>query len=441
MRHISGGGEYRMRTRAQRWIVAIIAGLTMGWVGPTVARCQSATSAGASSAKATEVDSVEAHLGRGYDALRDSRYEVAADEFRAALKLDPKLTLRARFPLAVALFEMKKADEARAEFEAVRQETGNHPNVAYYVGRIDLDAQHYEDAIRNLRAAVAEPPFPDTAYYLGFAFFKNGDLASAEKWLKQATEVNAHDSRAQYQLAMVYRAEGRDAEAKAAMALSGEQRQRDASTSQIRFECAKKLEQGSKEEAHAVCDQLYDPNDADKLTELGTLYGQHGDVESALKPLERAAELAPQSAQMQYNVALAYFQLNRLEEARGPLSKAASRWPDIFRIAALYGAVLAKLGYSAGAYQALSHAHRLDGKDVATGDLLFLTTLAVARGAQGSKKYAEAMRYFQEAAKLKAQEPSPHRGLASVYRLQGKAAMAVAEEREAGRLEKALQTR
>ena len=47
-----------------------------------------------------------------YDALRDDRYEVAAAEFRAALKLDPKLTLRARFPLAVALFEMKKPDRS-----------------------------------------------------------------------------------------------------------------------------------------------------------------------------------------------------------------------------------------------------------------------------------------------------------------------------------------
>ncbi len=29
-----------------------------------------------------------------------------------------------------------------------------------------------------------------------------------------------------------------------------------------------------------ICEQLYDPNDADKLTELGTIYGQHGDLRS-----------------------------------------------------------------------------------------------------------------------------------------------------------------
>jgi len=61
--------------------------------------------------------------------LRQDRYDEAVKEFRAALSLDSTLTLRARFPLAVALFEMKKFDEARQEFEAVRREVGDHPNV------------------------------------------------------------------------------------------------------------------------------------------------------------------------------------------------------------------------------------------------------------------------------------------------------------------------
>src|SRR5882762_4525383 len=72
--------------------------------------------------KIAQTDAAEAHLGRGYDALKQDRYEAAASEFRAALDLDPKLVLRARFPLAVALFELHKADESRAELEAVHRE-------------------------------------------------------------------------------------------------------------------------------------------------------------------------------------------------------------------------------------------------------------------------------------------------------------------------------
>src|ERR1700730_3169184 len=36
----------------------------------------------------------EAHLGRGYDALKQDQYDAAVSEFRAALKHDPTLTLR-----------------------------------------------------------------------------------------------------------------------------------------------------------------------------------------------------------------------------------------------------------------------------------------------------------------------------------------------------------
>src|ERR1700731_5301134 len=193
-------GTNRGRTRRfQPWIQAVLAALMLVTFGAASAASQKASRAQA------PVDSPDAHLGRAYDALRDDRYEVAAAEFRAALKLDPKLILRARFPLAVALFEMKKPVEARREFEAVRREAVDHPNISYYLGRLDLDELQYESAIRNLSQAIAQPPFPDTAYYLGFAYFKQGALAAAEKWLKEAARLNPHDARVQYQLGLVYR--------------------------------------------------------------------------------------------------------------------------------------------------------------------------------------------------------------------------------------------
>ena len=420
--------------RLQPWILAVLVVLMHVTFGGTSAKSQASPAT-----ESATPDSPDDHLGRAYDALRDDRYEVAAAEFRAALKLDPKLTLRARFPLAVALFEMKKPEHARQEFEAVRHEAGDHPNISYYLGRLDLDELHYESAIRNLNQAIAQPPFPDTAYYLGFAYFKQGDLAAAEKWLKEAAQLNPHDARVQYQLGVVYRKQGKEEEAKQAIALSGEQRQRDSSQSQLRLECAQKLDQGPREEARAVCEQLYDPDDAEKLTELGTIYGQHGDVQAALKPLRRAAELAPQSPQMQYNLALAYYQLNQFEEARAPLSNAVTRWPDIFQLAALYGAVLSKLGEDLPAYQALQHAHALNAQDSATADLLYFTTLSLARKAQSARQYPEALRYFLEAAKLKAQEPAPHRGLADVYKLTGRSTQATAEQEEADRLASAFE--
>ncbi len=426
------------------WTLSVLVVVALGFAlvsecaeSQTVPATPTAPAAASDHSPATE--SPDAHLGRAYDALKENRYEVAASEFRAALKLDPKLTLRARFPLAVALFEMKMPDESRREFEAVRLEIGEHPNVSYYLGRLDVDEGQFENAIHNFTEAMADPPFPDTAYYLGFAYFKQGDLPAAEKWLKDAVRSNPYDARVRYQLGLVYRKQGREAEAKEAIALSGQQRQRDSSQSQLRIECAQTLDRGPREEAHAVCELLYDPDDTDRLTELGTIYGQHGDVEAALKPLRRAAELAPQSPQMQYNLALAYFQLQQFEEARKPLSEAVTRWPDIFQISALYGAVLSKLGEDAAAHKALQHAHELNPRDPATGDLLFLNTLSLARLAQSGSQYPEALRYFQEAAKLKSQEPAPHLGLADIYSLTGRPAQAGTERQEAERLRSAFQ--
>jgi tetratricopeptide (TPR) repeat protein len=353
-------------------------------------------------------DTAEAHLGAGYDALRQDRYDVAANEFRAALRLDPKLVMRARFPLAVALFEMKQSPEARREFEAVRREVGDHPNVLYYLGRLDLMDQNFPGAIRNLQKALARPPFPDTAYYLGVAYFKHGDLASAEKSLKAAVEINPRDSLAHYQLAQVYRKQGREQEAAKALALSAELRRRDTDESQLRMECEKKLDQGPREEAHAICQKLYDPGDAAKLTELGTIYGQHGDLQAALGPLQRAAELEPQSPQMQYNLAFTYFQLKRFEKARAPLASAVERWPDIFQLNFLYGTVLSRLGEDLPAYQALRRAHQLNKQDAATADLLYQTTLRLARRSQAAHQEADARRYFLEAEELhKAGGPQP----------------------------------
>jgi len=377
-------------------------------------------------------ESAESHLGKGYDALKQDRYQEAADEFRAALRLDSALVMRARFPLAVALFEMKQSAEARREFETVRRATGDHPSVMYYLGRLDLLDRNFAAAVRDLAKAIVKPPFPDTAYYLGVACFKNGDPAAAEKWLKQAAQTNPRDSLTQYQLAMVYRALGREDDAKKAFAESAALRRRDTDESELRTECAQKLDKGPRADARALCQKLYDPDNAERLAALGTIYGQHGDLEDALDPLRRAAELAPGRPEMQYNLAYTYYQMGRYADARAPIAKAAERWPDIFQLNLLYGSVLAKLGDDAAAYNVLRRAHELNPQDGAAADLLYRTTFALGRKSAQSHQYPDALRYFGEAAKLRPADPDPHRAMAAIYALTGHPAESAAERRLAG---------
>jgi len=379
-------------------------------------------------------ETAEAHLGKGYDALKQDRYPVAVDEFRAALAIDPTLVLRAQFPLAVALFEQHKTAEARRELEAVRRVTGDHPNVLYYLGRLDIDDRHFESAITNLNQAMAKPPFPDTAYYLGFAYFKHGDLHNAEKWLKEAQKINPRDPSIPYQLGFVYRKEGRQEEAEKSIALSEDLHRRGDDEARLRAECRQKLDNGPREDAHALCEKLYDPDDAERLTSLGTIYGQHGDPEAALKPFLRAAELSPQSPQVQYNLAFTYAQLNRYQDARVPLEKALKRWPDLFPLNALYGAVLVKLGDDGQAYETLRHARQLKPDDGATVDLLYETSMKLGKKSEEAGEYSRALRYLEEATELRPQDPEPHRSMAEIYARTGKSAQSAEEQKKADRL-------
>jgi len=388
------------------------------------------------STKAPDTEQAEVHLGKGYEALKQERYGDAATEFRMALKIDPTLVMRARFPLAVALFEDHKGVDARHELETVRQAAGEQPSICYYFGRLDLEEQKYKSAVANLNKAVANPPFPDTAFYLGFAYFKDGSDQDAEKWLKEAVARNPDDSRAQYQLAVLYRKEGREQEAQQAFSRTKEQRERSDKLSQLKWNCAKELDRGVTEQALTVCEQLYNPDDAEMLSTLGILYGQHGELERALKPLLRAVELQPQSPQMQYNLAFTYYRMGRFADARAPLAGALERWPDLFSLNALYGAVLWQLGEAEPAYQVLKRAHKLNADDAGTTDFLYTAALELAKKSEENTSHSQALAYLKEAAALKPFEPEPHQQMALIYTQTGHPEQAKAEQQKLHQLTK-----
>ena len=377
---------------------------------------------------------VEGHLGKGYEAMRSERYEEAVREFRAALEADPTLVMRARFPLAVALFEQRNYPDARAEFEKVRKDAGDQPGVYYYLGRIDQEEHNYKVAIENLSRAAAKPPYPDTAFYLGMAYLKAGDEAEAEKWLREATRLNSGDSRAFYQLAVLYRKQGRTEEANAAFARTKEEKISSDKLTQLKVECDQELNHGLTEKARSICEQLNDPQNADKLAALGVLYGQHGFLTEALVPLRRAAELSPRSPQMQYNLAYTYYQLGRYADARDPLERATHHWPDLFPLRSLYGNVLWKLGDTAGAYRELNSAYKLNPQEKSTQDLLYQAILILADQAEAKPATNEAIRYWKEAAKLRPGQPEPHRRLSLLYAKSGLPLLAKQEQQEADRL-------
>lgn len=382
-------------------------------------------------------DSTEAHVGKGYEYVKDERYQEAAGEFQAALALNPAL-VPARYQLAVCYFALGRRPEARSEFERLRKQTAADPSVVYYLGRLDLLEGDSESAIRRLKSISSEPPFPDAAYYLGSAYLKKNDLKSAETWLRKAAELNPRDFRIHDHLARVYQKAGRRAEAEQEYARSSELREHYNEAAQQAVACSNQLEARSVEEPRDTCQKLFDPDDSDKLTLLGMLYGQHGKYAEALPALQRAAELDPESSEVQHDLGLTYFRLQRYAAARSPLEKAVALRPDFFGSSALLGATLYALGEDGGAYRALDHAHQLKPQDEDTRNLLFKVAALLGQKMCAKKEYATCLGYLKKAAELRPADPEVHRRLADVYGLLDRRAQAEFENREAERLSRQM---
>src|SRR5688500_876308 len=164
----------------------------------------------------------------GVALLEQFKYKEAADAFRRALQLEPKLTL-ARINLGIALFNLPDLTGAQRELQSVVSivpdapqpryvlaliaRTQNRPEDAIagfrYVLKIDtadvganvnlgqLYAQQrkYTDAIAVLRTALIAEPYNNTALYnLGTALLRSGQRDEGQSVIKQFQELRQRGS-------------------------------------------------------------------------------------------------------------------------------------------------------------------------------------------------------------------------------------------------------
>ena len=316
-----------------------------------------------------QVQGAEAHLSRGVQLMQEQLFEAAASEFEQALAInaaDPK----AHFEFAVCLLSLGRNDEARRQFEQVQKLAGESRYVTYYLGRLDLLANDYASAVKRLGSVAEDPPFPDTAFYLGVAYISSGDVAAGTKWLERAAKLLPHDYRVHYRLARAYSSGGHEQEANREYELYSQLRDEHKNTEKDVRDCASALRTEPLADAREVCHRIYDPNDADKLTLLGQLFGDVGAFGEALEPLNRAVQLDPSSFEAWHNLGVTYFRLNQYKEARAPLEKAVALRPEFYGSVVLLGAALYMLGDDAAALPVLERAHRLNPADAQTAGVL-----------------------------------------------------------------------
>lgn len=324
--------------------------------------------AGYSPAQTNHSD-VDAYLSRGSQLMQSHMFEQAASQFKQALAVHPE-DPRARLQYAICLLSLGRNNEARQQFDKVRELTGKSRYVTYYLGRLDLLANNYTLAIKRLSSVSGDPPFPDTAFYLGEAYVSSGNVEEGIKWLERAAKLLPSDYRVHYRLARAFSSAGRQQDASREYKLYTLYLNEQKNTETEVRACSEALRTQTVSAAHEICQRMFDPNDPEKLTLLGQLYGDAGDFQKAVDPLRRAVQLDPSSFQALHNLGLTYFRLKQYGDARAPLQRAVRLRPESYGSVVLLGATLYMLGEDAAALPVLEHAHRLNPGDAQTAAVL-----------------------------------------------------------------------
>lgn len=391
--------------------------------------------------------SLEAHIGRGNEALQNQQYSAAATEFEQARALDP-LQPQVLYKLAICRLALGQLDQSRKLFDMVQGETGGDASAAYYLARLDLLQRQPQAAIRRLVPIAKKPPAPDVLYYLGLAYQQTGDLGAAEQWLTRAASIDPRDFRVFDHLARIYRQQGRMADAQREWTRMSEVHEDELRGSRLALECSQALTahaQGRDVNTTAAgssrpappqpCTALFVPTDPDKLAVLGTLYGRNGDYTDALTAWKQAARLDPDSWENQHNLGLTYFRLGQFRDARAPLERAVELNPDYFSANALLGATLYALHEDTRAANVLNAAHRLNPADADTAKLLYDLDVKFAHDAFESRDYLRSLDFLQKAARLQPLNPAVHHQIAVVDQALGRASDANREQELARRLQ------
>lgn len=310
-----------------------------------------------------------ARLGAGLKLFGLERYSDAAKEFNLALSADPTL-LNARYHLALAYFNERRFDDARQQFVKL-EATGFRPRwVIYYLGRLDLERGHNDDAIRRFESLRGSQPLRDELYYLGSAFLKKGEPEKAAPFLKREIAFNPRDFRARYLLGQVYLKLDNARQAQAQFQESERLHQYYLQGKQYLAACRRQLQQGQREAAWKRCGSALQTTDIDKLVAVGTLFGEFSDYKHALEALQKALALDPESPETNYDLGYTYYQMGNYAQASRYSQIAIGKRPDFFEALEVHGMALHKLGQDAAARSALSLAHQLRPDDRTVTEVL-----------------------------------------------------------------------
>ena len=162
----------------------------------------------------------------GVALLEQFKYKEAADSFKRALQLDPKLTV-ARINLGIALFNLPDLPGAQREEQAAIALTPDTAQPHYIIGLIAKTQNRQEEAIAAFqRVLKIDPNDVGTNVNLGQLFMQQKKFSEALAVLRKALAVEPYNATALYNLGTALIRSGDRAEGQAVIQRFQELRQR-----------------------------------------------------------------------------------------------------------------------------------------------------------------------------------------------------------------------
>jgi Tfp pilus assembly protein PilF len=229
---------------------------------------------------------------------RLQRFPEADEALRQYVKTHPASD-EALYLLGFVLHREQKPEDSLKVYTqaaAIRVPTGDELKI---VGLNYVLLNDISGAIKWLEKAVSfEPKNKDAWYYLGRAYFTQGNLPEAAKAFLTVLELNPRDPKAENNLGLVFQSQAKPEEALAAY--------RNAIAWQ--------------EATEHSSEQPY--------LNLGSLLLEQNNLEEAIPPLEKAVSLAPENALCHLKLGVAYLRATRLLDAQRELESSTRIDPE-----------------------------------------------------------------------------------------------------------------
>jgi tetratricopeptide (TPR) repeat protein len=274
----------------------------------------------------------------GYCLLNTGRFEEARDRFAQAAALEPG-NLFARFQLGIALSKLGDRAGAISALEASVDEPTVRADAHNELARLYTAAGEIDVAVDHCRAAIAIAPYLVDAYYqLGRLLARQGKTEEAQKMLARFQElskieedverlehqvqVSPENVASLFELAKVYRRQGRDREALETVTKAVQIEPDEPALQKAMAELLLQANRG--DEALVAADRAIAlrPDDASALHLKASALVSRGDLKEAESYLRRSVELDPSSALALSDLGVLLSKTGRGDEARAAFEKA-----------------------------------------------------------------------------------------------------------------------